>query len=145
MADLQRAIEIAVLAHRGQMQRNGLPYVLHPFTLMLQMDSVTTQIIAVLHDVVEDSDWTLEDLAAEGFSPDIIAALDCLTHRPDERYEDYIERLILNPLAREVKRADLVDNMNIERIPELSDRDLKRLHRYHKAWRRLQEERSRLL
>jgi len=145
MADLQRAIEIAVSAHRGQQQRNGLPYILHPLTLMLAMDSVSAQIVAVLHDVVEDSDWTLEQIAAEGFSVEIVEALDCLTHRSSESYEAYIDRLKVNPLASQVKLADLKDNMNIQRIPNLRDRDLERLQKYHRAWLNLRESLAKII
>ena len=137
LPDLQRAIEIAVSAHKGQCQRNGLPYVLHPLTLMLGMESTAAKIVAVLHDVVEDSEWTLAQLAAEGFTPEIIAAIDCLTHRDGEDYMDYIDRICENALARSVKLADLRDNMDIQRLPHLNDRDLDRLHRYHQAWLKL--------
>ena len=139
MSDLQRAIEIAVSAHKGQLQKNGLPYVLHPLSLMQSVRSVDAKITAVLHDVVEDTDWTMEDLEAEGFSQRVLAALDCLTHTPEESYEDYISKICTNPLAREVKLADLQDNMNIRRIPELQPKDLKRLERYHQAWNTLIE------
>ena len=139
MSDLQRAIEIAVSAHKGQLQKNGLPYVLHPLSLMQSVRSVNAKITAVLHDVVEDTAWTMEDLEAEGFSKQVLAALDCLTHTPEESYEDYISKIRTNPLAREVKLADLQDNMNIRRIPELQQKDLKRLERYHQAWNTLVE------
>ncbi len=137
MADLQRAIEVAVEAHKGQLQKNGLPYVLHPLNLMLAVDSVEAKISAVLHDVVEDTDWTLEDLKAEGFTCAVIDALICLTHREGEDYGDYIERIAVNAIAREVKLADLEDNMNIRRIPDLKQKDLDRLKKYHEAWFRL--------
>ncbi len=137
MADIQRAIEIAVSAHKGQQQRNGLPYVLHPLKLMFAVSSVEAKISAVLHDVVEDSTWELEDLRNEGFPESIIQAVDCLTHRVGEEYEAYIERVSGNDIAREVKLADLTDNMNVCRIPDLKQRDLTRLERYHKAWLRL--------
>ena len=137
MADLQRAIEIAVTAHKGQLQRNGLPYVLHPLTLMMGVASVEAKMAAVLHDVIEDTNWQLDDLRAERFSESVIQAIDCLTHRAGEEYETYIERVRVNEIAREVKLADLTDNMNICRIPELKLRDLSRLERYHKAWLRL--------
>lgn len=145
MSDLQRALEIAISAHKGQAQRNGLPYVLHPLTLMLRQTSGEAQIVAVLHDVVEDSDWTLEQLAAEGFSPPILRALDCLTHRPGESYEAYIDRIQPNPLARQVKLTDLEDNMDCRRLPHLKTSDLPRLERYHRAWTTLnayQDDRS---
>ena len=134
MADLQRALEIAIEAHKGQLQKNGLPYVLHPLTLMLSVTSVEAKICAVLHDVVEDTDWELKDLEAEGFPPCIIEALNYLTHRDRESYEVYIERIRSNKIAREVKLADLKDNMNIRRIPELTQKDLTRLEKYHRAW-----------
>ncbi len=137
MADLQRAIEIAVTAHKGQLQRNGLPYVLHPLTLMMGVASVEAKMAAVLHDVIEDTNWQLDDLRAERFSESVIQAIDCLTHREGEEYEAYIERVRVNQIAREVKLADLTDNMNICRIPELQPRDIYRLERYHKAWLRL--------
>ena len=125
-------------AHRGQRQRNSLPYVLHPLTLMLGMDSLPAKIVAVLHDAVEDSEWTLDQLEAEGFPPEILAAIDCLTHQPEEPYEAYIDRLSHNALARQVKLADLRDNMDIQRLPSLHDRDLDRLGRYHQAWLKLE-------
>ena len=134
MADIQRAIEIAVSAHKGQIQRNGLPYVLHPLKLMFAVSSMEATIVAILHDVVEDSDWKLEDLRTEGFCESVIQAIDCLTHREGEEYETYIERVSGNDIAKEVKLADLTDNMNICRIPGLQQRDLSRLERYHKAW-----------
>ena len=137
MADLQRAIEIAVEAHKGQRQKNGLPYVLHPFTLMLSVQSEEAKIAAVLHDVVEDTHWTMAAIEAEGFSPKVMEALNCLTHRDGEDYEAYIDRLHGNRLAREVKQADLIDNMNIRRIPELRENDLHRLKKYHIAWHKL--------
>ena len=137
MADLQRALEIAIAAHKGQLQKNGLPYVLHPLTLMLSVTPVEAKISAVLHDVVEDTDWELKDLEAEGFSPAVMEALDCLTHRDGESYADYIDRIRSNKIACEVKLADLTDNMNIRRIPELTNKDLHRLEKYHQAWRKL--------
>jgi (p)ppGpp synthase/HD superfamily hydrolase len=137
VADLQRALEIAIEAHKGQWQKNGLPYVLHPLTLMLSVTSLEARISAVLHDVVEDTDWELQDLEAEGFSSSVIEALDCLTHKDGESYEIYIERIRGNKIACEVKLADLKDNMDICRIPELTEKDLSRLEKYHRAWLRL--------
>lgn len=134
MSTLQRAIEIAVQAHKGQTQKSGLPYILHPFTLMLAMNSDDTRIAAVLHDVVEDTDWTLEGLADEGFNTAVLDAIDCLTHRQGTSYSDYINRIQPNPIARTVKLADLKDNMNVLRIPELGDKDLERLRKYRAAW-----------
>lgn len=137
MSTLQRAIEIAVEAHKEQTQKNKLPYVLHPLTLMLSMNTDETRIAAVLHDVVEDTDWTLELLAAEGFRKEVLDAIDCLTHREGTSYEDYIDRIRPNSIARTVKLADLKDNMNLLRIPEPSERDLIRLKKYRSAWQTL--------
>lgn len=134
MSNLQRAIEIAVEAHKDQVQKSGLPYVLHPLALMGAVSAIDAKIAAVLHDVVEDTAWSLDDLRAEGFSPAILAAIDCLTHRDGEAYDDYIERVAGNELARTVKLADLKDNMNFRRIPELKQKDLDRLAKYHRAW-----------
>lgn len=137
MSDLQRAIEIAVEAHKGQVQKSGLPYVLHPLALMGTVSSIEAKIAAVLHDVVEDTPWTLDDLQREGFSDVVVEALDCLTHREGVDYDTYIEQIAGNALAREVKLADLKDNMNFRRIPELKSKDLARLEKYHKAWFKL--------
>lgn len=134
MSNLQRAIEIAVEAHKDQVQKSGLPYILHPLALMGAVTSVDAKIAAVLHDVVEDTAWSLDDLRAEGFSTEVLAAIDCLTHREGEAYEDYLSRVAGNDLARAVKLADLKDNMNFRRIPELKQKDLDRLAKYHRAW-----------
>lgn len=138
VSDLQHALELAIEAHKGQRQKNGLPYVLHPLKLMLAMGSDEARIAAVLHDVIEDTHWGLNALREAGFSESVVNALDCLTHRKSEKYGDYIERVATNPIAREVKMADLEDNMNILRIPsDLKQNDLNRLKKYHKAWFRL--------
>ncbi len=89
---------------------------------------------AVLHDVVEDTDWTLERLREEGFSAEVLEAVDCLTHREGESYQEFVERVRANPLATQVKIADLEDNMNIRRISRLGAKDLERLEKYHRAW-----------
>jgi (p)ppGpp synthase/HD superfamily hydrolase len=139
MSHLQRALEIAVEAHKSQKQKDGSPYALHPIRLSMSLSSEEQKIVALLHDVVEDTDWTFDDLTSEGFSENIIAALRLLTHTDDTPYEEYIERLSSNSLARAVKKADLTDNMDIKRIPEFTEWDFERLQKYHGAWRRLSE------
>lgn len=139
MATLEKAILIAGQAHQGQKDKAGAPYILHPLRMMLQMETETEQIVAVLHDVVEDTAWTLEGLRREGFSEEVIAAVDCLTRRTDESYEAFIERARGNPIARQVKLADLADNMDMRRIGVLTDKDTARFKRYHQAWVRLRE------
>ena len=103
----------------------------------MNMDSVQEKIVAILHDVVEDSDWTLEALGKAGFSAEIITAVDCMSRREDEPYMKYIERLRSNKIARKVKLADLEDNMDLRRIDQLSENDFERFKKYHLAWQRL--------
>ncbi len=132
------AIKIAVNAHQNQRDRYGQPYILHPIRLMQKVSSLPEKICAILHDVVEDSDWTLKNLKEEGFPPQIIRALDCLSKREGEAYQDYVRRAAQNPIARQVKLADLEDNMNLTRIDKLKSADFKRLQKYHQAWKFLQ-------
>ena len=141
MSTLERAIEIAIEiateAHRGQRDKAGNDYIGHPMRVMAAGTTPEEKIVGVLHDVVEDSDWTLEELAAEGFAPEIIEALRCLTHAEEEPYDRYIARIKGNPLAVAVKLNDLTDNMDIRRLPYLSDKDVKRLKRYLRAYKQL--------
>jgi (p)ppGpp synthase/HD superfamily hydrolase len=134
---LDKAIAVAAAAHSGQKDKYGSPYILHPIRLMIKTCSEEEMITAILHDVVEDTGWTFETLEAEGFSHNIIKALDCLTRRDDETYEAYIERADLNPLARKIKLIDLEDNMDMKRMKTIDNAAVERLVRYHKAWIRL--------
>lgn len=138
MSTLQRAIEIATLAHQGQFDKSGKDYIGHPLRVMEMGKTEVEKITGVLHDVVEDSHWTFEALEAEGFSQEIIAALKCVTKLSEnENYDDFIERVKKNPLATAVKINDLTDNMDIRRLPYLSDKDIKRLKKYLKAYKKL--------
>lgn len=138
MSTLQRAIEIATQAHQGQFDKSGKDYIGHPLRVMEMGSTEEEKIAGVLHDVVEDSDWTFEALEAEGFSQEIIAALKCVTKLSEnENYDDFIERVKKNPLAIAVKINDLTDNMDIRRLPYLSDKDIKRLKKYLKAYKKL--------
>jgi (p)ppGpp synthase/HD superfamily hydrolase len=134
MSTLERAIAIAAEAHAGQQNKDGGPYILHPVRVMMRVEGLDGQTAAILHDVVEDTDWTLERLRAEGFSEVVLTAVDSLTHREGEEYFAYVARAGANPLAREVKLADLEDNMNVMRLAEVRDKDLERVRKYHKAW-----------
>jgi (p)ppGpp synthase/HD superfamily hydrolase len=136
---VDRAIAIAVQAHAGQTDKAGRPYILHPLHLMLQMNSDEEMITAVLHDVVEDTGITLDDLAKEGFPPVVLEALTLLTHDDDTPYDDYVARLKHHPLARRVKIADLEHNMDVRRLITVREKDLQRLHKYQRAWRLLTE------
>ena len=135
MATVEDAVSIAARAHRGQKDKAGAPYLLHPLRMMLRMDTEAAMMAAVLHDVVEDTEWTLERLREAGFSDEVLEAVDCLTHREGESYQQFVERVRTNPIARQVKIADLEDNMNVRRIDQLGPRDLERLEKYHRAWR----------
>ena len=138
MSTLERAIEIATQAHEGQVDKAGNAYIGHPLRVMAMGKNEQEKIAGVLHDIVEDTPWTFEMLEAEGFAPEIIAALKCVTKiSENEDYDDFIERVKKNPLAVAVKINDLTDNMDIRRLPYLSDKDVKRLKKYLKAYKKL--------
>lgn len=137
MSTIERAIAIAAEAHAGQLDKAGAPYVLHPLRVMLRMETNDGRIAAVLHDVVEDSHWSLEALRAEGFSERILRAVDSVTRRKDETYEDFVSRAGVDPLGRLVKLADLEDNLAPGRIAEPTEEDLARMRRYRRAIGRL--------
>lgn len=136
---LEDAIALAVEAHRGQRDKAGQTYVLHPLRVMMRLETETERMVAVLHDVVEDSPWTLERLREAGYPEEVLGALDCLTKREGETYEAFIERVLPHPLARRVKRADLEDNMDVRRLPSISEKEASRLARYRAAWERLKQ------
>jgi (p)ppGpp synthase/HD superfamily hydrolase len=135
IATVEDAVSIAARAHRGQTDKAGAPYLLHPLRMMLRMDTEAAMMAAVLHDVVEDTEWTLERLREAGFSEEVLEAVDCLTHREGESYQQFVERVRTNRIARQVKIADLEDNMNVRRINQLGPKELERLEKYHRAWR----------
>lgn len=137
MSGLAKAIEVAVSAHSGQTRLDGSPYILHPLRLMFQVEGELLQMAAVLHDVIEDTKWTVEDLRQEGFDNILLEALDCLTRQDGESYKEFIDRLASNPVARAVKIADLEDNMNLKQLARVTETDLKRTAKYHKHWKRL--------
>ena len=138
MSTLERAIQIATEAHKGQLDKAGRDYIGHPLRVMEMGKTEDEKIVGVLHDVIEDTDWTFERLEAEGFSREVIEALRCVTKLVEnENYDDFIERVKKNPLAVAVKINDLTDNMDIRRLPYLSDKDVKRLKKYLKAYKKL--------
>ncbi len=134
---LEKAIGIAVAAHRGQRDRYGAPYILHPLRVMSRVQTEEDKIVAILHDVVEDTHWSPEDLRREGFPEPLLEALACVTKREGEAYEDFVKRSAGNPVARRVKIADLEDNLDIRRMPAIAEEDLGRLRKYLAAWREL--------
>ena len=138
--DLESAIALAVHAHRGQRDKAGAPYILHPLRLLARLGHDATEaqrMAAVLHDVVEDTEYSLEKLADLHCPREVLDALDCLTRRKEENYEQFIERLLPNEVARRVKRADLEDNMDVLRLPAVTAKDVERLARYRAAWTRV--------
>ena len=110
MATIEKALQIAAKAHEGQKDKDGQPYILHPLRVMNAVDGEEAKIAAVLHDVIEDSPVTEEDLRNEGFSEAVITAVRCLTHGKSESYADYVIRCSNNDIACQVKLADLEDN-----------------------------------
>lgn len=138
MSTLERAIQIATEAHKGQFDKAGREYIGHPIRVMEMGKTEDEKIVGVLHDVIEDTDWTFERLETEGFSQEVINALRCVTKTSEnENYDEFIDRVKKNPLAASVKINDLTDNMDIRRLPYLSDKDVKRLKKYLKAYKRL--------
>lgn len=132
---LEKAILLAVQAHAGQLDKAGQPYISHPLRLMTQMDSEKAQLVALLHDVLEDTPTTLNDLQQLGLPEDVLTAIQLLTHdKANEPYKVYVRRLKANPLARQVKLADLQDNMNIRRLSQVTTKDGERLNKYLWAW-----------
>lgn len=130
---LNRAIAIAANAHDGQVDKGGNPYILHPLRVMMHCESEDARICAVLHDVIEDTNVTFGDLESQGFRSEILVALDCLTKRNGESYDDFIGRVLENELACRVKLADLADNMDLTRIPNPGQEDEARIQRYRLA------------
>ena len=127
---VKKALQIAFDAHNDQVDKAGLPYIYHPFYLATQMETEDSIIVALLHDVVEDSPYTFEDLENHGFSTTIIATLRLLTHEDSEDYITYIHRVKENELARIVKLADLKHNSDESRLSHIDDKVRERLNRY---------------
>jgi len=134
-----KTLRIAVKAHRGQLEGHGLPYALHPIRIMLRMRTNDERIVALLHDVVEHSAWTFKDLRKEGFRGRIVRAVEHLTKRPGEDYDDYIARVRPHRLARAVKIGDLRDNLEQCRGPRQTAKDRRRIARYKAALAKLQD------
>lgn len=146
MSTLEKAIAIAASAHAGVIDKAGAPYILHPLRVMMAVTSDDERIVAVLHDVVEDTQWTFERLRGEGFSEVVIEALESVTKRAEDedepgddsaaklaRYKRFVSRAALNPIGRVVKIADLQDNMDLSRIDSPTEKDAARTEKYRKA------------
>lgn len=138
MATIEKAIEIAARAHSGVKDKQGKPYLLHPIRVMMGVADEDAQIVAILHDVVEDTDVSLDDIRALGFSSDVIEALNLVTHRKNQPYSEYVIACKQNQIARQVKLSDLRDNANLDRVllrPEKVETDSARMQRYVMSYR----------
>jgi len=137
MNNVCKAIALACEAHADQLDKSGQPYILHPLRLMLKFKDEDERVVAVLHDVIEDSAFSLDHFRSVGFSEHVIEAVQCLTKETGEAYEDFIVRLSVNKLARKVKIEDIKDNLDVTRLERLGGQDLSRIEKYHKALRYL--------
>lgn len=143
MSTLEKALRIASTAHEGASDKQGKPYILHPLRVMLRCQNSEAQIVGILHEVVEDTNVTHEQIRHEGFSENVLAALKLVTHEKSQPYADYVIRCKANPIAREVKLADLHDNAQLSRAmmrPEQLERDTRRVQRYLLSYRFLNDE-----
>lgn len=137
---IRKALILSFEAHKHQKDQSGVPYIFHPLHLAEQMETEDEICTALLHDVVEDSDWTLEDLHREGFPQNVCEALSAMTHDADTPYMTYILRLRSNPLAKKVKQADLIHNMDLSRLNQVTEYALRRQQKYRIALSILQDD-----
>lgn len=129
----KKAMRICIAAHEGQVDRTGMLYLLHPFIVADHVDGEFETCAALLHDVVEDTDWDFDDLEREGIPAEVIDALRLLTHADDMPYMDYVAAAKANPIARAVKLADLAHNMDLGRLDTVTDVDQRRVEKYRAA------------
>lgn len=141
MNDLERAIALAVDAHAGQTDKAGATYIRHPLRVMRHMETPQERVVAVLHDVIEDTEYTPAMIEDE-FDEEIRDAVEALTKRDGESYSDFVERAAANDLARKVKIADIEDNMDLTRLSEVSEKTVERQVKYHKARQQLRDKDS---
>ncbi len=136
---LEKAIKIAVNAHKGQKDKNGEAYIGHLLRVMHTGTTEDEKICGVLHDLLEDTNCTFEDLKKEDFSEVIIDALKCLTKKNHESYDQFIDLVLTDKLAVKVKLNDLTDNLDVKRLKKLTEEDMHRINKYLKAYRRLEK------
>ena len=135
----KKALKLCFEAHNEQIDKSGMPYVFHPFHLAEQMTDEATTVVALLHDVVEDTELTFDDLEKQGFGEEIISALKLLTHNDDTPYMDYVAKIKTNKIATAVKLADLKHNSDLTRLDIVDEKALKRKEKYEKAIKLLEE------
>lgn len=129
----KKALKLCFEAHKEQLDKSGLPYVFHPFHLAEQMQTEETTVVALLHDVMEDTEYAADDLAEMGFGGEILNALSLLTHEDSVDYMDYVAKIKTNPIARAVKLADLNHNSDLTRLDVVDQKALERKEKYQKA------------
>lgn len=129
-----RALELALIYHAKQKDKAGQPYYLHPVRVMKKCNNQKEKIVSLLHDILEDTVCTKEILKGYDFSPEIIEAVVAITKVKGEAEDDYYKRVVKNNIAIKVKQFDLEDNMDITRLPVLTNKDIERLKKYHKYW-----------
>lgn len=130
---IKKAMKICFEQHKNQIDKSGIPYVFHPIHIAEQMKDEDSIIVALLHDVIEDTNLTLNDLARYGFNQEVLNALKCMTHDKSISYFDYIKGIGENSIARKVKIADLQHNSNLARLEKITSDDLKRMEKYKKS------------
>lgn len=136
---IEKSLEFALRAYTGQKDKAGETYILHPLRIMAKMEGAKEKAVALLHDVIEDSEITARQLLESGIPEDVVDAVEALTKRDGESYEAFLLRVKANLLATKVKIADIEDNINVLRLKSLEGKDLERVAKYHKAWRFLRE------
>ncbi len=134
---IESSLTIALEAHTGQTDKAGQTYILHPLRIMAKMDTEDEMAVALLHDVLEDSHFTPQDLLEAGIPPHVVEAVTLLSKQDGDNYDTFIDRLLPNPLAAKVKKADIEDNLNILRLQSLTEKDWQRVDKYHNAWHKL--------
>ena len=135
----KKALSLCFDAHKGQVDKSGLPYVFHPFHLAMEMTDELSTVVALLHDVIEDSNYTLQDLENMGFPPAVLEAISLMTHQEGVPYMEYVASIKTNPLARVVKMADLRHNSNIARVDNPTEKDYARVEKYRQAMALLEQ------
>ena len=127
------ALKLCFEAHKDQIDKSGMPYVFHPFHLAEQMADENTTIVALLHDVIEDTEYTLDDLRKFGFAEDVLSAISLMTHADDVTYMEYVAKIKTNPIAKAVKLADLKHNSDLSRLDRITQTDEERAKKYKQA------------
>jgi len=135
---IEKSLEIALKAYSGQRDKAGKTYILHPLRIMSKMETEYEMSVALLHDVIEDSNYSADDLLKEGIPPEVVEAVQLLSKVSGETYDQFIDRIVDNSLASKVKLADIEDNINILRLESVGEKDLERVAKYHRAWKKIQ-------